>query len=114
MVVDGVAIVVLVVLVIIVVAVIAVIVVVVAAGAGSGGIVGVDCCCSRCCWTRATIKDVHLFFSEVPQFGSLRPLPKTDLEEKKHLLPDKTIPYPGWPRHSTKFMHKMAYYFFFF
>ena len=30
--------------------------------------------------TRATI-EVHLFFSEVPQFGSSRPLPKIDLEK---------------------------------
>ena len=32
--------------------------------------------------TRATI-DVHHFFSGVPQFGSLRPLPITDLEKDK-------------------------------
>ena len=33
-------------------------------------------------WTRATI-EANVFFSEVPQFGSLRSLPKTDLENKK-------------------------------
>ena len=37
--------------------------------------------------TRATI-DVHHFFSEVPQFVSLRPLPEADLEKQK-LLPDE-------------------------
>ena len=32
--------------------------------------------------TRATTEVQH-FFAEVPQFGNLRPLPKTDLKENK-------------------------------
>ena len=32
--------------------------------------------------TRATVEVYH-FFSEIPQFGSLRPLPKTDFGGKK-------------------------------
>ena len=40
--------------------------------------------------TRATI-EVHHFLSEVPQFGSLRPLPKTLFGEKKNsYTPDET------------------------
>ena len=38
--------------------------------------------------TRPTV-EVHHVFSEVSYFGSSRPLQKTDLGEKKKLLPDE-------------------------
>ena len=39
-------------------------------------------------------EDVHRIFSKVPQSGSLRPLPKTDLEQKTNAMyiPDEQIP----------------------
>ena len=62
--------------------------------------------------TRATT-EVHHFFSEVPQVGRLRPLPKTDFEEKLKLLRATGSKFQ-WPRYTTRIMPKMAYYLFFF
>ena len=51
--------------------------------------------------TRATI-EMHHVFSEVPQFGSLRPLPKTDLENNI-IATGLKIP---WPKHTRRFMQR--------
>ena len=53
-----------------------------------------------CGWTPATI-EVHHLCSEIHHFRSLRPLPKTDVEEIK-LLPDETFHGLGTRRESCK------------
>ena len=39
--------------------------------------------------TRSTIGVRHSFFNTTPQFGSSRPIPKSDLDPEKKLLPDE-------------------------
>ena len=54
---------------------------------------------------RATIEVHHFFSNTTPQFGSLRHVPKTDLERNKTaLIPDETIP---WPKHTTRIVQKL-------
>ena len=64
-------------------------------------------------WMRGTIKMCATFFSEVLQFGSCTPLPKTDLEENKTapILPDEKC--HALSRYTTRIVqNKVAYYFF--
>ena len=50
---------------------------------------------------RAKIEVHHFFSNSTPQFGSLRPLPKTDLEKIK-LIPDEKSHGSGIQRESRK------------
>ena len=45
---------------------------------------------------------MHRFFSEVPQFGSLRSLPKTDLEKNETATGCKI----AWLRYTSRIMEK--------